>query len=387
MIAIKIGIYGGSFNPVHRGHINLAIQAKDLLGLDKVILVPGSIPPHKSSENMVSGAHRQNMLSLATKNYKGLEVSDIELKRQGISYTVDTLEQMMREYRGEYYLIMGSDMYRSLRSWYRYRDIVSRVTVVAAPREEGEREELLKLCAEYRSEGFESIVLPISVLTVSSTEIRNGNADSLLEESVADYIRQNRLYGHREFSYPYPLLEYQKLMQEMLDPKRYEHTLNVADEAKELGNLWGVDPEICFVAGMLHDVAKCMPFSKQQELLENTVYWKDAVFRSQTQIWHGFSGAEYLGSELKLYNCEIIEAVRYHSTGKKEMTLLDKIIYVADLTSRERDYPDVETVRELSRTNLDKAVLYILKYTLDKLLRTDTPMIHDTVDAYNSLLL
>ena len=92
---MKIGIYGGSFNPVHKGHIHLAKNVLDKLGLDKVVLIPGAIPPHKSADNMVSGQHRLNMLSLAIEDVKGLEVSDIEIRRRGISYTVDTIEQLM----------------------------------------------------------------------------------------------------------------------------------------------------------------------------------------------------------------------------------------------------------------------------------------------------
>ncbi len=378
---MRIGIYGGSFNPIHNGHISILKEAKEKLSLDKVIIIPTAIPPHKESSEMVSAEDRINMIKLATADIDYIEVSDIEISRGGKSYTIDTLLDICTR-NHDYFLIMGTDMYKTFKLWFRYEEIIELVTIVCAARKQGDYEELLKLKEEYE---FDSIVLSIPIVDVSSTEIRAGTHLELESRLVEEYIEQNSLYSFKNTTYAYPLEEYRAILKSNLKKSRYIHSLNVAEEAKRLASIYKADEYLCYTAGLLHDFTKCFDDEWHISILKNTAYWQDSIFRKQKAVWHGFSASEYLKSELNILNCEILNAIKYHSTGRRNMSLIEKIVFVADLTSIDRDYHDVAIVRELAGKDIDLAVRYILKFTIQKLLNNDTSLLSFTIDAYNNL--
>lgn len=180
--------------------------------------------------------------------------------------------------------------------------------------------------------------------------------------------------------------EYKELIKGLQDEKRFHHSLCVADEAKRLALKYGADADKMYLAGLLHDITKNMNHSEQLKLLKNGGIMLTDGEKSVPGIWHSFSGYVYLRDVLKIKDDDILSAVRYHTTGKADMSLCEKIIYIADLTSAERDYPDVEKVRELVDKSLDEAILYVLKFTIAKMLRIDNILHPDTVGAYNFLL-
>ena len=133
---MKIGVFGGTFNPIHNGHIRLAELYHKELGLDKIIVIPTNIPPHKSAENVVSSVDRLNMLNLAFEQYPFVEISDIELNMSGKSYTVNTISALKEIYpNDDLYLIVGGDMFLCFESWREYKKILSMCTLCSAPRE------------------------------------------------------------------------------------------------------------------------------------------------------------------------------------------------------------------------------------------------------------
>ena len=200
---MRIGIYGGSFNPVHNGHIHLAGTAIEELGLYRLYLVPSRISPHKSSSEYVSPEDRLTMLRLACKGsrYRDiLRVSDFELKTDRISYTIYTVEEFRRRFpKEELVLLIGSDMLLSFDKWHRYEDILREVTLAAFSREEGDLEELEKKADELRRFG-RVILSKADPVVVSSTEIRkkiakNENYSCYLDKNVVQYIRSGNLYA------------------------------------------------------------------------------------------------------------------------------------------------------------------------------------------------
>lgn len=196
---MKIGIYGGSFNPVHNGHIHLALTAVRELGLDRVFLVPSGVSPHRSSEEYVSGEDRLAMLRLAAREHEKLEVCDYELRQPGRSYTIYTVEHFRSLFpEDELYLLVGSDMLMSFDTWNRYEDILRQVTLAVVSRNEGDIEELEKKSEELRKYG-KITVLRADPVVISSTEIRkkiakNEKFSCYLDENVVQYIRSGNLY-------------------------------------------------------------------------------------------------------------------------------------------------------------------------------------------------
>lgn len=197
---MRIGIYGGSFNPVHKGHIHLAHSAKRDFGLDRVYFVPSRISPHRSSAEYVSGRDRMEMLRLACENEDGFEICGYELENDCVSYTVYTVEYFRSRFPGdELFLLVGSDMLLCFDSWYRFEDILSEATVCVVSRAEGDMEQLRKKAEELRK--FGHILISSSMPEViSSTEVRkkiakNENFTCYLDENVVQYIRLRGLYS------------------------------------------------------------------------------------------------------------------------------------------------------------------------------------------------
>lgn len=200
---MKIGIFGGAFNPVHNGHINLAKQYMNELKLDKLLLIPTAVPPHKSVLGLASEKDRLNMLKLAIDGIENIEVSDIEFKRIGKSYTFDTLTQLKKLYpNSSFYLIIGADQLFHFDKWYKFEEILSLVTLCTCAREnEEEKSEMIKFAKSLNSLDMNKFfILNTPVLRVSSSEVREKiksgeDVSSLVPDKVLNYICERGLYS------------------------------------------------------------------------------------------------------------------------------------------------------------------------------------------------
>lgn len=177
--------------------------------------------------------------------------------------------------------------------------------------------------------------------------------------------------------------KYKELIKNKLNEKRYYHSLFVADEARRLALKYGADADKMYLAGLLHDVTKNTSDNEQLQLFKKFGIILTAVENASPQIWHAMSGALFVKYELKIDDEDIISAIRYHTTGKSGMTLSQKIVYLADLTSADRSYPDVEDIRRLANKDLDRAIFAVLKFTVNNLSGKALPLHPDTLDAYN----
>ena len=197
---MKIGVFGGTFNPIHNGHIKLLKLYYKELGLDKIIVIPTNIPPHKAAENVADSIDRLNMLNLAFCEFPYVEISDIELKMSGKSYTVNTLTELKKLYpEDELYLIVGGDMFLCFETWKDYEKILSMCTLCSAPREIGEYTALKECQKKLDPNKSSTILLDSEVLVLSSSEIRekiktNSDLDKLIPQKVLEYINQKGLY-------------------------------------------------------------------------------------------------------------------------------------------------------------------------------------------------
>lgn len=200
---MKIGIFGGAFNPVHKGHIQLALNYLKLLSLDKLIFVPTAIPPHKTAENLAPEKARLDMLNIAVKNIPKTEISDIEFKREGKSYTFDTITEFEKIYPdSEFCLIIGADQFLTFDKWYKWQDILSKVTLCTCAREdEEEKKKIIDFSHILGISGNgKFFLLDVPVIKLSSSEIRDKiskgeNAASLLPDGVYEYIKKEGLYS------------------------------------------------------------------------------------------------------------------------------------------------------------------------------------------------
>ena len=197
---MKIGIYGGSFDPVHKGHVNAAVNFMEELSLDKIIIIPAYQPPHKKGLAMTPSEHRMNMCRLAFGDMENFEVSDIEIQRADEGYMADTVEQLREMYPDdELFLLVGGDMLLSFRRWYEWHRITDEAVLAVAARNWEDDAALEAEAAILRSSGAEVRIVPIDVKELSSTEVREAvrradDISSMVPKGVDEYIWDHYLY-------------------------------------------------------------------------------------------------------------------------------------------------------------------------------------------------
>lgn len=197
---MKIGIYGGSFDPVHVGHINAAFTFMEELSLDKIIVIPAYQPPHKKGLALTPSEHRLNMCNIAFGNLEGFEVSDIEIKRADEGYMADTVAHLREIYPDdEFYLLIGGDMLLSFRRWYAWSKITDEAVLAVAERNWEDSSAIEAEAAILRSEGAEVKIVPIDVKEISSTSVREtvrraDDISSMVPKGVDEYIWDHYLY-------------------------------------------------------------------------------------------------------------------------------------------------------------------------------------------------
>ena len=350
---MRIAIYGGSFNPPHCGHVEAAYAVSERLKPDKMLIIPASIPPHKElAGGSPDPAERLELTKLAFADIPNAEVSDIEILREGKSYSADTLEQLMQLYPGaEFTFVMGSDMLFSFEEWYRFRFLLENMTLGVFCRSEGEDARIMEH-ADYlkRQYGAKCVFINHEPKPMSSSDIRdmlpNRRGASYLPESVyariiknGDYNAKPELYWLRDKAYA------------MLSPKRVAHVVGCEAEAVTLANRWGEDPENAAEAGILHDITKKLVLSDQLILCRKYGIIND-------------------------------NAIRWHTTGKPDMTLLEKIIYMADYIEPNRDFDGVDKLRKLAYEDLDEAMALGLEMSLEDIKSYGQEPYYATADAY-----
>lgn len=181
----------------------------------------------------------------------------------------------------------------------------------------------------------------------------------------------------------YNIEKFKTILEERLSKKRYIHSLNVADKARKLAQIWGSDEEKAYVAGLLHDVCKDIPHSEQRKLVEMSDKDVTAEEIMIPQLWHGIAGEVYCRTDLGISDEDILNSIRFHTVARKDMSLLEEIIYLADLTSADRDYPDVDYMRKLVKKNIEESMIYALQYSVSDVTGRKSLLPRHTIEAYN----
>ena len=391
---MRIGIYGGTFNPIHKGHITAARAAMERLGLDQLLLIPDGEPPHKAMpEGSPTPQQRLEMVTLATAELGKAAASDIELYRSGKSYTSDTLRELHEQYpRDELWLLMGSDMFLSLHTWHEPEVILSLASVGAFSRmEDGEAEAFAaqKERLERRFGGHVEIVQNREVVEISSTQVREalrrGDGGAYLPEAVYGYILRQRLYGTaRDLKHLTPE-ELRPIALSYLKPKRMPHVLGTEAEAVRLAERYGADVTAARIAALLHDCTKKLDMAEQLALCMQYGIELDELEQRAVKLLHSKTGAAVARDVFGVED-EVYEAIRWHTTGKAAMTLLEKVIYMADYIEPNRDFDSVEELRRRTYEDLDRGLLLGLTETIREMEQRGVPVHKNTWEARNYLL-
>ena len=392
---MNIGIYGGTFDPPHVGHVTAAKAAMEALHLDKLLLIPDRQPPHK--ELAADGAgmqQRYDMTVLATAELgKRAEVSDMELRRTGASYTADTLTTLREQYPEDtLYLLMGSDMFLSLHTWHDPARVMALACIAPFTRETEDDSAAFAAQKAYLERDFRAQVTVVpnpQVVDVSSTEVRTalaqGGGENLLPPPVWGYIQREHLYGSRcdlKHLTPDAL---RPIALSYLKPKRMPHVLGTEQEAVRLARRYGADETKARIAALLHDCTKKLDLEEQLSLCKRYGITLDALEQKALKLLHSKTGAAIARSVFGVED-DVCDAIFYHTTGKPDMTLLEKIIYLADYIEPTRDFPGVEELRKTVYEDLDRGLLLGLNMTIDEMEEMGSPVHHMTRDARDYLL-
>lgn len=380
---MKTAIYGGSFNPPHLGHISAARTVYEQLQPDRFLIIPTNIPPHKDmAQDSPEKEERLNLCRLAFEEIPGAEVSELEMNREGRSYSADTVEQLRRRYPEDiFYLVVGSDMFLSFCTWYKFQYLLENCVLVVLSREEDDLPELehfqAKLAENY---GGKSLLLPHDPLPMSSGEIRQRlrrglGADMLPEKVYAEIIRR------RCYEAPPELTWLRSQVAPMLSSQRMAHTAGCEQEAVQLARRWGENPESAAVAGILHDITKNLGYDEQLILCEKYGIILDIAEKENPRLLHAITGAAK-ARELFGVPDAVYEAIRWHTTGKPDMTTLEKIIYLADYIEPTRDFEGLEKLRSLAYEDLDRAMALGLEMSLEEIRRQNVEPHRASLEAY-----
>ena len=387
---MKIGIYGGTFNPPHLGHMAAAKAAVAALGLDKLLLIPAAIPPHKAlPSDTPAPEHRLAMVEKwADGMGTGVEVSALELEREGKSYTSDTLRAIRQTYPdAELWLLMGTDMFLTLHLWHEPDVILSLAGICAFGRTEQDGEALFAPQREHLQKNFDAKITTITLpglVDISSTRLReqleNGGGGQYLLPSVYGYILMHRLYGTKADLKNLDLNQLRACSYSMMRAKRIPHVMGVEEEAVKLAQRWGADPELARRAGILHDCTKYYELPEQLDICEEYGVRLDALEQKAVKLLHSKTGAciarGVFGQPDAVY-----DAIFWHTTGKADMTTLEKVLYIADYMEPNRDFDGVERLRHLAYTDLDKAMLLGVEMTIQEMQQRQVPIHTNTLQA------
>lgn len=381
---MKIGIFGGTFNPIHKGHTYTAQKIIENGLADKILFMVTATPPHKVYVD-TSAQHRFNMTKTALDG-ENLVACDFEIKKGGKSYSYETLKAMKEKYPDDEILfIMGADMFINMPNWYEADKLRREFSYIIVDRSDAFETPVFKEFAEKQIKDFNMTVeiLKIKTPDISSTEIRERvkkglDIKEMVDEKVEKYIAENKLY--RQTVSDDTIID---AVKSKLSEKRLKHCENVANEAVKLAKLYGADEKKAYLAGFAHDAAKEITLEEMNELTLHLDL--DDHIRSSKALLHALAGACYLKKTFNIAE-DIYNACFYHTMGRPDMTVLEKVVFMADYIEPNRDFEGIEEIRALAYEDIDQAIVKAIDSTLTHLMKTNKKIYYKTVLTRNFYL-
>ncbi len=387
----RIGIFGGTYDPPHVGHIQAATRAICALGLSKLIMIPSYVAPHKQNALPVaSPAQRLQMLRLLAAQEPRIEVSDMEIRRGGVSYSYETVLQLKKEYpEAELVLLMGTDMFLSFADW-KDPDVILRNASLGVFYRglSKEKEAVARQKELLEARGAQIYLTENAVVDISSTQLKRllvfRGASPFLDEKVKSFILDNGLYSTDRDYKNLPVDELEQVVVSLLNPNRVAHVLGCRRTAVELAKRWGADPVDAERAALLHDITKALDGQLQLTLCREYGVELDGFSKRYPKTLHAMTGS-LVAQRIFGENQAVVDAICCHTTGKARMNMLEMIIYVADYMEPNRNFPGVEELRYLTTVDMRKALAKGLQMTISVLKENGSEISPASQQALESL--
>jgi nicotinate-nucleotide adenylyltransferase len=348
---MKLAILGGSFNPLHLGHLFLAETVLSAFDYDRIIMIPAFQSPFKlSSPGMGdSSRDRLDMIAASIAGDPHLTLEDCEVRREGVSYTIDTVKDIIARYipEGKPGLILGDDLAKDFPKWRNFDELIELADIIIARRIHSEEQSWPFPCRQIKNE----------VMELSSAQVRERIAAGkgwryLVPAAARTIIEDRRLYGllspagieaagnaksglTRDL-----IIRVENAVRESLSPSRFLHSRNTALLAWDLCRRFGLDPELGYLAGIAHDMAKPLDGKAVLHLAKSGAWEISDLERSKPSLLHGKAAAVLLRKRFDIHNEDVLEAVAWHTGGRPGMGSLTKIIYIADKIEVSREQVD-----------------------------------------------
>ena len=370
----RIAIFGGAFNPVHREHVNLARAAVRELKLDKIIIMPTAVSPHKGGRLAADFWRRFEMCRLAFSCIPEAEVSNYELTRGGVSYTYLTCAHFAELYSdAERFFLIGADMLENFPQWKNPRDILKNFSLAACARE---NETGFAECRERVEKLFDTKVFNIPYVgeKVSSTKIRTLAAlgerfSGYVAREVCQYIEENELYSLGNI----------RGVKQLLKPERWAHTVRVAFLCAKNAARAGLTEKQAITMAALHDCAKNLPPDSPY------LYDFEAPADVPEPVMHQYSSAYVAKRFFKVEDEVILSAIACHTTGKENMSAADALLFLSDMLEEGRRFEGVDELRKIFKRDLNECLYAALEHQIKYLQSTGEAIDGNTQRAYNFL--
>jgi len=399
---MKIGILGGTFNPIHIGHINIAEAALKECNLDEVWFMPNGKPPHKDIPGNITNMERLEMVRLAISDNPLFKVCDIEINRKKPGYSYVTFQELHEIYKDqhEFYFIVGEDSFWNFTKWVKPEEICKYTKIIVAKRPNWAKQEMLidestsAKCIDFANtlqkykEMFHQDFIPLHVkeIDIASSELRRDIYNrNLLKQYVPqkalNYIYNVNLYQHHHELYE--IGEIDKKVKKALKTNRYEHTIGVMHTAANLAYAYEYPYVNAMIAGLLHDCAKCISDEERIDVCKTHGISISDIEARYPHLLHGKVGSVYAKEKYEINDEDILHAITWHTTGCPNMSLLDKIIYVADYIEPGRDKaPRLDEIRHMAYINIDRCIYMILQDSVEYLSKNTDSMDETTLETY-----
>lgn len=399
---MKIGIFGGTFDPIHAGHIAILEAAAGSGYLDMIIVIPTAHPPHKPKDQISMASYRYEMTRIALDRIDfpvPVSLSNIELFRKGVSYTLDTIFELKSSFSpdDEFILIYGSDVVFEIENWYKPRRIMEICELYLAARPGFTGTEFDKKVQYLKDEYSAKIrMFKSEKINISSKEIREffiedpKKTSHYLTPALNQWITINQIYSNLKYMKLLSeetfrlILEYECSVQRILDKERVIHSVNTMIESIKLAGIFNGDIQKSAIAGLIHDCAK----SKTIEEGSNWLLINEPNLTGTSappDIIHAYIGRQIAIDEFKIYDTDILNAIYYHTTSRANSSLLERIIFVADKIEPSRTFPGIEDIRIVAYRNLDEGLRICLRDIIKLLYSRKKDPHPDTIKAFESL--
>ena len=425
----RLGIMGGTFDPIHNGHLQMADEVRTELGLDAVLFMPNATPVFKRDQNVTDPAHRLEMCRQAVSCNSAFDVTAIEIERGGDTYTIDTMRELRAHFpeNVELYLIAGSDSAATLGKWKSSKELAKLVHVAVAERP-GNPFDDERRAAVLAAAPFDLHVVEVTKLAISSSDVRNRFESDrpvryLVPPAVWKYVRKHGLYGCEPAASAAAapanpgegadageavasgggpadaadalsdaFFEARRAeLHERVGKKRYKHVMGVVETCERLARRYGVDERKARLAGLLHDWDKALDDegarARVRELgLEGSI--DPFVVEHMPRVLHGITAAAALGRDFPQIPQDVLQAIARHTVAAEQMEPLDMVLYIADALEPGRQFGRIDELRAAEATaTLEELYFETYSYWVILLLERGKTLHPDTMRIWNSIVL